>query len=37
MNNKEFTERLKELRKKAGHTQESLSELLGLSYMTVRR
>ena len=37
MNNKEFTERLKELRKKAGHTQESLSELLGLSCMTIRR
>ena len=32
-----FTERLRTLRKKAGYTQESLSELLGISFMTVRR
>ena len=32
-----FGERLKKLRKKAGLTQEELSETLGISYMTVRR
>lgn len=30
-------ERIKRLRKKAGLTQESLSEILDLSYMTIRR
>ena len=32
-----FGVRLKKLRKKAGLTQEELSETLGISYMTVRR
>lgn len=37
MDTKKFTEQLRALRKKAGYTQESLSELLGISFMTVRR
>ena len=32
-----FGERLRTFRKKAGLTQEELAEMLGLSYMTVRR
>ena len=37
MDTKNFAERLKALRKQAGYTQEALSEVLGLSFMTVRR
>lgn len=37
MDKSSFAERLKELRKKAGYTQESLSEVLAISFMTVRR
>ena len=37
MDTKNFSERLKALRKQAGYSQESLSEVLGLSFMTVRR
>ena len=32
-----FGERLRQLRKQAGLTQESLAEILNLSYMTIRR
>ena len=35
--NETFGQRLKRLRKKAGLSQEQLGEILGISYMTVRR
>lgn len=37
MNNKEFAERLRELRKKAGLTQSGLAETIKLSIKTIQR